>query len=83
MICEDITKAIEKAEEEIRQNPGFEDFQIPKNIEHFTRYIQESPIVSFNITEFRSDTFIITKSEIEILNFPTLTFKDLIEHSNP
>jgi tetratricopeptide (TPR) repeat protein len=81
LIREGVTGAIEEAEEEIRQQPGFQHFRMPKSAENFAKHAQEGPIVCFNATEFRSDAFIITTSGVEVLNLPTLKYDDLARHA--
>lgn len=56
-------------ETRIRNVIGFEQFQWRSSYKYFTSLARSGPIVSFNITEIRSDAFIVTNKGVKVLNF--------------
>ncbi|KAK0390650.1 hypothetical protein NLU13_0154 [Sarocladium strictum] len=60
--------------DEIRAQPGFEDFlRLPRDEHSLQAYAAEGPIIVVNGTMFRSDALIITKTGISSLHLPLFT----------
>jgi len=60
--------------------PGYKNFQLPQPPEYFTNLAERGPLVAFNITEKRSDAFIVTKADIRVIPLPKLKLADLISN---
>lgn len=61
----------------IRQQPGFEDFQLPPRPENLMAMAEEGAIIIINSTELRSDAIIVTNSDIKALGLPKLVFSEV------
>ncbi|KAI9671220.1 MAG: hypothetical protein M1817_003727 [Caeruleum heppii] len=68
---------LDRMESEIRRLPGFERFLLPSTASDMIALAERGPIVSFNVTEFRSDAFLIRPSGITALRLDRLTLRDL------
>ncbi|PGH26499.1 hypothetical protein AJ80_01813 [Polytolypa hystricis UAMH7299] len=73
----DDIKSLELLESQIREIQGFERFLLPLTPEELITFGQDGPVVSFNVTEHRSDAFLITATEIIGLSLPKLRYSDL------
>lgn len=65
---------MEEIETEVRGMEGFEQFQRPPSSKDLIQLADNGPIVSFNVTQFRADAFIITTSGIDVLHLPNLDY---------
>ncbi|KAK8177294.1 CHAT domain-containing protein [Phyllosticta citrichinensis] len=63
-------------EEEIRRQPGFENFQKLTSLEELQGSATHGPIVVVNVTSLGSDAIILTKSQLATIPLPKMT-KDI------
>ncbi|KAH6999266.1 CHAT domain-containing protein [Ilyonectria destructans] len=63
---------LENLEKEIRQLPGFEQFQRLPSVPDLQRYASEGPIVIVNITDISSDAIIMTKGLLDRIHLPKM-----------
>nr|KMM72245.1 hypothetical protein CPAG_08542 [Coccidioides posadasii RMSCC 3488] len=68
---------LEEIESKIRQLPGLDRFLLPPTSTDLMALAVRGPIVSFNVTMYRSDVFIITTSAIVGMRLEELLFNDL------
>ncbi|EAS30243.3 uncharacterized protein CIMG_05722 [Coccidioides immitis RS] len=68
---------LEEIESKIRQLPGLDRFLLPPTSTDLMTLAVFGPIVSFNVTMYRSDVFIITTSAIVGMRLEELLFNDL------
>ncbi|KAL0635469.1 hypothetical protein Q9L58_005600 [Maublancomyces gigas] len=61
----------------IRQQPGFEDFQLPPRPVNLMAMAKEGAIIIINSTMHRSDAILVTDSDIKSLRLPKLVFSDV------
>ena len=74
---EDVRK-LEMVEKKIRKIPEFQNFQLPPSPADLIGLSGIGPIVSFNVTQVRSDAFIVTQRGIRALSLPDLKLETLI-----
>ncbi len=67
----------DKLEHEIRCLPGLSRFQLPPSSDQIMSMASIGPVVCFNVTEFRSDAILITKSKISSTQLSNLRYSDL------
>jgi tetratricopeptide (TPR) repeat protein len=63
--------------ENIRQQPGFNGFQLPPTGTEIVNLAASGPLVSFNISEISAEAFIITTFGVQVLQLPSLKKIDL------
>ncbi|KAI9681366.1 MAG: hypothetical protein M1817_002649 [Caeruleum heppii] len=68
---------LEQIEKEIRLQPGFDRFQLPPTAKQLMDLAEPGPIVCFNVTNYRSDAFLVTRDRIESINLPDLKESEL------
>ena len=73
---EDAIHDLEKLEERIRTLPGLSRFQLSPAATDLMELAAEGPIVSFNITIYRSDAFLVTHREVRVLQLPSLGYRE-------
>lgn len=61
---------MEEIEAEVRTMDGFAQFQRPPDAQGFISLGEKEPVVSFNISEFRADAFIVWRGDIGVLELP-------------
>lgn len=61
---QELTKRLTTLEDQIRELPGQSRFQLPASGDELKELASKGPLVSFNITKFRSDAFIATSKSI-------------------
>lgn len=76
----DTVQELEEVEEQTRLLSGFERFQLPLSSNEYMELAKSGPIVSFNITDIRSDAIIVTESEIKTITLPDLRYDDLTDN---
>ncbi|KAF9630330.1 Tetratricopeptide-like helical protein [Lasiodiplodia theobromae] len=74
---QELTKRLTTLEDQIRELPGLSRFQLPASGDELKELASEGPLVSFNVTKFRSDAFIVTSKSIIVLPLPALHEVDL------
>ena len=72
-----LSTAMAAREEEIRELEEFKDFQKPLSAAKMKELANQGPIVVINVSELRSDAFIVTENEIKLINLPCLSYKEL------
>jgi tetratricopeptide (TPR) repeat protein len=75
-----IVKELDELETKIRKDvPGFENFLLPKPAKSFPTLVKllSHAIVAFNVTQFRSDAFLVTATGISHLELPCLHWSDV------
>ena len=75
-----LLKEMEALEDQIRKEvPGYQEFRLPPNENFFTRLaeIGGAPIVAFNVTQNRSDAFVVTAKDVTTINLPKLDATEL------
>ena len=78
----ELARRLDELERKIRKEiPGCDNFQRPPTPESFKILAQRGPIVSFNVTQLRSDAILVTESEIRCVALPNLNFEDLKKHA--
>ena len=68
---------LESIEKKIRENPGFERFQLALTEKEILELTSDGPLVSYNITEVSSHAFLIGNGQIEILPLPKVSVEKL------
>ena len=77
--CSENPRNSEEVEEKIRRTAGFERFQMaPTEMELFD-LAQDGPLVSFNITEYGTYSFLVSNQVIKALPLHKVTLKDMEE----
>lgn len=66
----------------IRQFPGFERFLFGPSVNELRDLAEHGPLVIFNVSEIRSDAFLVERHGIRSLQLQKLTSKDLVAYSN-
>ncbi|KAK0640152.1 hypothetical protein DIS24_g9616 [Lasiodiplodia hormozganensis] len=69
---QELTKRLANLEDQIRELPGLSRFQLPASGDELKELASEGPLVSFNVTKFRSDAIIVTSKSIIVLPLPAL-----------
>ena len=70
-------RELESIEIKIRENPGFERFQLALTEKEILELTSDGPLVSYNITELSSHAFLIGNGKIEILPLPKVSVEKL------
>jgi tetratricopeptide (TPR) repeat protein len=73
----EVLEELDKLEDEIRGMPGLTRFQLPPSSDQIMSMASPGPIVCFNVTEFRSDAILITRSDISAIRLNDLLYSDL------
>ncbi|KAH8689815.1 CHAT domain-containing protein [Talaromyces proteolyticus] len=68
---------LEEVIQEIRENPGFERFQLPLTKNEILHLARGGPLVSFNVSVVSSEAFIVTENTIQALPLPELKKSDV------
>jgi hypothetical protein len=76
-IRSETAEKLEKVEAQIRDLPGYEEFRDAPSPNYFKMLACLGPIVCFNVTEVRSDAFMVTEREIKVIPLPKLNISDL------
>jgi len=71
--AEDLEKVLQK----IREQPGFERFQLAPTEKEILDLASSGPLVSFNISSISAEAFIITRGGVDVLQLPHLKEMDL------
>jgi hypothetical protein len=66
---------------EIRALDGFASFALPPALEELQRQAREGPIVTINVSRYRSDALILTAKKVTSLPLPALTRQLVIENA--
>ena len=74
---EDAVRDLVNLEERIRTLPGLSRFQLSPAATDLMELATEGPIVSFNITTYRSDAFLVTRREVRIFQLPSLSYLEV------
>jgi CHAT domain-containing protein len=67
-----------EVEDEIRSKEGFGHFQKPLTAADFIALAQTAPIVVVNVTQLRSDAFLITSAGVRAINLPEFSQVELL-----
>lgn len=65
----------------IRELPNFERFLLPPTADETKAAASNGPIVVINVSSYRCDAFLITHSDIRVLNLPNLRESEVNEHA--
>jgi hypothetical protein len=65
----------------IRELPNFEEFLLPPTADQIKAAAGEGPIAVINVSPYRCDAFLITCSQIRVLELPNLHERDVNEHA--
>ncbi|WP_246269186.1 CHAT domain-containing tetratricopeptide repeat protein [Acrocarpospora macrocephala] len=65
--------------ERIRSLGGFASFALPPSIEELTEQATSGPVVTFNVSSFRSDALILTRTGISAVELPGLDQASLVD----
>lgn len=68
---------LENLEMEIREKTNLKTFGLPFTPIDLMQLAMSDFVVSFNVTEYRSDAFIVTSDNTRVLQLPRLLFSDL------
>ncbi|KAF3918158.1 hypothetical protein ABW20_dc0101999 [Dactylellina cionopaga] len=71
-----IERDLTQVEDQIREMPGFSNFQLPPDVEELKEMAKEGPLVAFNVTDVRGDALIITDTGIKALALGTLNYSE-------
>lgn len=63
---------LDKLIDEIRTQPGFNDFLLPPNIVEMQAAAKRGPIILINTSDYRCDAIIVEEHQIRSLNLPSL-----------
>lgn len=74
---QELTNRLTNLEDQIRELPGLSRFQLPASGDELKELASKGPLVSFNVTKFRSDAFIVTSNSINVFPLPALHEVDL------
>jgi hypothetical protein len=66
----------------IRKLQGFEEFLLAPSESELKTLATSGPIVVFNVSEIRSDAFIVNPTDIRFVPLPSLEIADLESYSN-
>ncbi|KAL9609815.1 MAG: hypothetical protein Q9167_005442 [Letrouitia subvulpina] len=72
-----VNNDLNEVENEIRQQRGFEKFQLPLSADEMKDLAKSGPVVVFNVVRYRSDVLIITSQDIISSQLPNLKYTDL------
>jgi tetratricopeptide (TPR) repeat protein len=75
--ADDLASAISK----IRKLDGFESFGGSPSAAELTAQARAGPVVTFNISRYRSDALIMTESDISAVALPALTLRAVTENA--
>jgi tetratricopeptide (TPR) repeat protein len=75
-----LAKRLSATVAEIRALDGFASFALPPAADELITLAARGPVVTFNISPYRSDALLLTKDGITALNLPRLTHDTLIDH---
>jgi tetratricopeptide (TPR) repeat protein len=70
---------LQAALDRIRAQDGFANFARPPAVAELLAQAAFGPVVSFNVSRYRSDALLLTSDGIESLNLPDLTFDLVID----
>ncbi|GFF56558.1 hypothetical protein IFM51744_08937 [Aspergillus udagawae] len=73
---------LDDVEAKIRKAPGFERFLLPPTTTELMDLATHGPIVSFNVTEYRSDVLLVTAYNIVGLHLKKLRLDDLVRYTS-
>lgn len=77
------SKELVKTLQEIRNQPGFERFQLPPSNEQLVQMAKDGPIIIEVCTNIRSDAIIVTSSGVKSIPLPDLIFSDARNRIEP
>lgn len=66
---------------EIRELPNFEGFLLPPTADQTKAAATNGPIAVINVSEYRCDAFLVTCSEIRVLELPNLHEREVNKHA--
>jgi len=66
---------------EIRALDGFASFGLPPSLDELRRQAYEGPIVTINVSRYRSDALILTVEGVTSLRLPALNWQQVIENA--
>lgn len=69
----DLVGSLAKCINEIRQLPGYDQFLLPQSSEQLMKLAAGGPLVIVNVTDFRSDAFIVSESSIKSIGLSNMT----------
>ncbi|KAL9110827.1 MAG: hypothetical protein Q9227_004627 [Pyrenula ochraceoflavens] len=72
-----LERKLQSIEGAIRDLPGFDMFQMAPSVDQLLELAVSGPLVCFNLTRWRSDAFIVTSTNVEVIPLPELTEQDL------
>ncbi|KAF8417974.1 CHAT domain-containing protein [Tirmania nivea] len=75
-----VAKDLDTILQQIRQNPGFENFLRAESKEHLLSAAQEGPIVVLNVTVLRSDAILLTKAQVSSIALPHLSHASMTNY---
>jgi hypothetical protein len=64
--------------EQVRALEGFEDFLRPPRLESLLPAAEGGPVVILNVSRWRCDALVVTKSGVEVVELPNLTQDDVL-----
>ncbi|KAF5627036.1 TPR Domain containing protein [Fusarium sp. NRRL 52700] len=74
----ELNKRLDALEDRIRREvPGFANFQRPLSTDELRKLADKGPVISFNVSNVRSDALVITSTDINCVSLPNLTEEDL------
>ncbi|KAF3012603.1 hypothetical protein E8E14_007733 [Neopestalotiopsis sp. 37M] len=68
---------LKQKEDEIRQLPDFENFQLPLSESQLKSCATDGPIVIVNITDLRSDAILVTEAGVRSIHLPDLKEREM------
>ena len=77
----DAIRDLTKLEERIRRLPGLARFQLSPAANDLMELAAEGPIVSFNVTIYRSDVLLVTLKEVRVLQLLDLKYSEMEENA--
>lgn len=75
------TQRFDETVETIRAQPGFERFLLPPTADEMRAAAKPGPIVVINISDYRSDAFLVQSHQITVLELPNLSVESAEEHA--
>ncbi|MFC7303954.1 CHAT domain-containing protein [Streptomyces monticola] len=66
----------------IRACTGFADFGLPPSLDTLMAEAVHGPVVTFNVSHYRSDALLLTRDGVSALPLPALTRSAVVERSN-
>lgn len=64
--------------EQVRALPGFEDFLRPPRLETLLPAAAGGPVVILNVSRWRCDALIVSKSDVDVVELPQLSQEDVV-----